>query len=166
MRKMSATLHEKAEIEDFLYREARLLDRYQFDEWLALFTDDAEYFVPLREHLFGDVAPAGHPIIKDDKLLLEARIKKDATGLNHSEIPRSMTTHLISNIIIDEGPNSGEYCVHSNFVVRQGRKLRDEAWWVGRRSDILRRIDGILMIARREIELDATILPRGISIFF
>jgi 3-phenylpropionate/cinnamic acid dioxygenase small subunit len=161
-----ATLEQKMEIAEFLYREARLLDEHRLEEWLELFTDDAEYFMPLREQVQGEVAPAGHPIMRDDKLMLMARVKKDATGMSHVEIPRSMTTHLISNVLVDDGPNPGEFTVLSNFVVRQARKLRDEAWWVGRRTDVLRRVDGGWKIARREVLLDATILPRGISIFF
>ncbi len=31
------------EVEQFLYREARLLDERRFDEWLELFTDDVRY---------------------------------------------------------------------------------------------------------------------------
>lgn len=161
-----ATFEQKAEIAEFLYREARLLDEHRLDEWLALFTDDAEYVVPLREQLQGDTAPAGHPMIKDDKLMLMTRVKKDQTGMSHVEIPRSMTTHLISNVLVDDGAKPGEFTVFSNFVVRQARKLRDEAWWVGRRTDVLRRVDGGWKIARREVLLDATVLPRGISIFF
>jgi 3-phenylpropionate/cinnamic acid dioxygenase small subunit len=160
------TVEEKKEIEEFLYREAWILDEHRLEEWLALFTDDAEYLVPLRENVQGDVEPAGHPIIKDDKLMLMARIRKDQTGLSHVETPRSMTCHLISNIFVDEGPELGEYTVFSSFVVRQARKLRGEAWWVGRRTDVLRRTNGALKIARREVLLDTTVLPRGISIFF
>ena len=54
----------------------------------------------------------------------------------------------------------------SGFIVRQARKLRDEAWWVGRRHDRLRRVEDRWLIARRCIYLDATVLPRGVSIFF
>lgn len=161
-----ATPGQKAEIEEFLYREALLLDQYRYEEWLALFTDDIEYLVPLREQVQDDAGPPGHPIIKDDKLMLRARVMKDASGMSHVEIPRSMTTHLVSNIVIDDGPNHGEVTVRSAFLVRQARKLRDEAWWVGRRTDLLRRVDGGWKIARREVMLDATVLPRGISIFF
>jgi 3-phenylpropionate/cinnamic acid dioxygenase small subunit len=160
------TLEQKIEFAEFLYREARMLDDHKLDEWLTLFTEDTEYIVPLREQVQGDVEPAGHPIIRDDKQMLMARVRKDDTGISHVEIPRSMTTHLVSNVIVDEGPQTGEYTVRSNFVVRQARKLRDEAWWVGRRTDILRRVDGTWKIARREVTLDATVLPRGISIFF
>jgi 3-phenylpropionate/cinnamic acid dioxygenase small subunit len=160
------TLEQRAEVEDFLYREALLLDRFRYEEWLALFTDDIEYVLPLRELVQGDVPPAGHPIICDDKIMLAARVKKDLTGMANVEIPRSMTTHIVGNVVIDPGPKDDELTVYSTFLVRQARKLRDEAWWVGRRTDVLRRVEGKLKIARREVLLDTTILPRGISIFF
>lgn len=160
------TWEQKREIEEFLYREAHLLDEHRFDEWLELFTPDAEYVVPLREHVQGDVTPAGHPIIHDDKTMLMARVSKHATGLSHVETPKSLTCHLISNILVEDTPERDEVEVLSNFMVRQARKLRDEAWWVGRRRDRFRRVDGGWQIARREVLLDATVLPRGISIFF
>lgn len=157
---------QKREIEELLYREAHLLDEQRFDEWLDLFTDDVEYLIPLREHVQGDVDPPGHPIVKDDKLMLTMRVKKHQTGFSHVEIPKSMTCHLITNILVEDGETPDELVVLSTFLVRQARKLRDEAWWAGRRRDLLRRVDGGWKIARREVLLDATILPRGISIFF
>jgi 3-phenylpropionate/cinnamic acid dioxygenase small subunit len=154
------------EVEDFLYREAHMLDEHRLEDWLDLFTEDAEYLVPLREYVQGDVPPAGHPIIKDDKQMLTVRVRKDATGYSHVEIPVSMTCHLISNVVVDQGSDPDEVEVLSAFAVRQARKLRDEAWWAGRRRDRLRRVDGGWKIARREVHLDATVLPRGIAIFF
>ena len=38
----------KQEIEDFLYREAELLDDRRYEEWLDLLTDDVSYFMPMR----------------------------------------------------------------------------------------------------------------------
>ena len=160
------SLEQKREIEEFLYKEAYLLDEHKYDEWLDLFTDDVEYLIPLTEHVQGDVAPAGHPVVKDDKLMLQMRAAKHQTGLSHVETPQSLTGHLICNILVEEGEKPGELDVRSSFVVRQARKLRDEAWWVGRRRDLFRRVNGGWQIARREIRLDSTVLPRGISIFF
>src|SRR5215471_8803104 len=159
------TIEDRQDIEELLYREAHLLDERRFREWLDLFTDDAEYLVPLREHVQGDVGEAGHPIIRDNKDMLLARVMKDETGFSHVEIPVSMTCHLITNIVVDDAPD-GEVQVRSAFMVRQARKLRDEAWWVGRRVDRLRRVGGQWRIAHRCVQLDSTILPRGISIFF
>jgi 3-phenylpropionate/cinnamic acid dioxygenase small subunit len=156
----------KRELEDFLSREAHILDEHRLEDWLDLFTEDAEYLVPLREYLQGDVAPAGHPVIRDDKQMLTVRVRKDATGFSHVETPVSMTCHLISNVVVEEGPDPDEVELLSAFTVRQARKLRDEAWWAGRRRDLMRRVDGGWKIARREVHLDATVLPRGIAIFF
>ncbi len=36
------------EVERFYYDEAALLDSHRYDEWLALFSDDAHYFMPIR----------------------------------------------------------------------------------------------------------------------
>ena len=36
----------RTEVEDFLYREARLADENDYDGWEALWTDDAVYWVP------------------------------------------------------------------------------------------------------------------------
>ena len=35
-----------SDIEKFLFREARLMDEHRYDEWLALWTGDAVYWVP------------------------------------------------------------------------------------------------------------------------
>lgn len=159
------SLEDRIAIEQLLYREAHLLDEHRFKEWLDLLTDDVEYLMPLTEHVQGKVPPAGHPIIRDDKATLMARVAKDDTGFSHVEIPVSMTCHMIGNVLIDQ-EIEGEVQVKSSFIVRQARKLRDEAWWVGRRDDRVRRVDGSWRICRRTVHLDATVLPRGISIFF
>ena len=39
------------EIEQFLYREAELLDERRYEEWLALFAEDAHYFMPMRRNV-------------------------------------------------------------------------------------------------------------------
>jgi p-cumate 2,3-dioxygenase subunit beta len=38
----------RAEVEDFLYHEAALLDEWKLNEWQELLTDDAAYYVPRR----------------------------------------------------------------------------------------------------------------------
>ena len=44
-------------------------------------------------------------------------------------------THLVTNILVEDGQTPDELTVRSTFLVRQARKLRDEAWWAGRRHD-------------------------------
>lgn len=163
---MALSWETKLEITEFLNREAHLLDNHRFEEWLDLFTDDIEYLVPLRELVQGDVEAAGHPIIKDDKTMLTVRVRKDDTGYSHVESPASMTCHMISNIVVEETERSDEVLAHSAFIIRQARKLRDESWWSGRRHDRIRKVGDRWQISSRHVDLDATILPRGVSIFF
>ena len=153
------------EIEDLLFREAHLLDERRFHEWLDLFADDAIYILPLRENLQGDVPPAGHPVIKDDRDMLRARVHALHSGHTNAEAPPSMTCHMVANVVVDE-VSQGEAAVRSAFMIRQVRKQHDEAWWTGRRHDALRLESGGWKIFRREVLLDATVLPRGIHIFF
>ncbi len=40
-------------VEQFLYREVRLLSELRLEEWLDLFTDDARYWMPARETVDG-----------------------------------------------------------------------------------------------------------------
>jgi len=44
----------RAEVEDFLFREAALLDEWKLEEWLTLLTPDATYYVPPNDHPEGD----------------------------------------------------------------------------------------------------------------
>src|SRR5262249_57529693 len=46
--KLAALLLER-EVEDFLVREAALLDEWRLDDWLDLFTDDARDMVPATD---------------------------------------------------------------------------------------------------------------------
>jgi len=164
---VSQALH--YEVEQFLYREARLLDGGQFYEWLDLFTDDARYWMPTREtreRREDEVRKAGElSLIEDDKNFLLTRVKRFDTGLAHAEQPPSRTRHFIMNVEI-VGEENGEIEVHSNILVFQGRYEKSENFFVGKREDRLRKVDGQWRIARRKIVLDQTVLPRVLSIFF
>lgn len=159
------------EIEQFLYREARLLDEGKFHDWLALFTDDVRYWLPIRETL--QHHPDGlHPDdglavshMDDDKDFLTARVKRLDTGVAHAETPPSRTRHFITNVEV-EPADGGELNVYSNFLLYQSRREKSEYLFSGRREDRLRKAESGWMIARRKIVLDQALLPRAISVFF
>jgi len=66
-----------------------------------------------------------------------------------------------------EKHGAGEVTVASNMVVYRSRLDTDEDWWVGRRIDRLRKVDGRWKVARREIYLDQTVLKsKNLSTFF
>ena len=44
----------RSEVEDLLYREAELLDDWELDAWLDLYTQDARYVIPCNDDPAGD----------------------------------------------------------------------------------------------------------------
>lgn len=159
----------RAEVEDFLFHEAALLDEWRLDEWLALLTDDASYRVPSND------APSGDPadtlfLIADDIDRLRGRVARLKDPHAHAEFPHSRTRRLITNVRVSDtkmvpGTNSGEFVpgtilVEANFVVYRFRRGGQEGAFVGRYRYRLRRVDGKLRIALREAILDAEELGR------
>src|SRR5215475_4682359 len=160
------------EVERFYYDEAALLDAHRYQEWLALFSDDVHYFMPIRRtrmqrELDKEFTQPGEMAFFDDnKMLLAGRIAKLQTGRSWAEDPPSRTRHLITNIrvVSDDGQ---QLEVESNFHVYRTRLKSDEDSWIGMRRDILRRVGGSFQIADRKIFLEQTVLlSRNLSNFF
>jgi dibenzofuran dioxygenase beta subunit len=162
----------QVEVEQFLYREARLLDAGQFEAWLELFADEVRYWVPIRESTETGAGefPAPEAIavahIDDDRRGLELRVQRLRTGMAHAETPPSRVRHLIANVEVEPLDGAGRVLARSNFLIFQGRREHAEFLFSGRREDELRRLDAGWRIARRFVFLDHTILPRSISVFF
>jgi 3-phenylpropionate/cinnamic acid dioxygenase small subunit len=161
------------EVEQFLYHEAALLDERRFHEWLKLLADDLEYWMPVRStRARGDeqneFAAAGEGAFFDEtKKLMEIRVRKLDTGYSWAEDPPSRTRHVVSNVRVLEKISDTEVRVGCNFILYRSRLVRDEDWWVGRREDTLRNVNGNWMLARRHIFLDQVgLLSRNLSVFF
>ena len=147
----------RAEVEDFLYHEAALLDEWRLDEWLALLTDDAKYRVPSND------APTGDPantlfLIADDIDRIRGRVARLKDPHAHAEFPHSRTRRLVTNVRVVEKP--GDLEVFANFAVYRMRRGGQESVFVGRYRYILRRVGGTLRIALREAILDSEELGR------
>jgi 3-phenylpropionate/cinnamic acid dioxygenase small subunit len=158
------------EIEQFLYREARLLDERKHEEWLSLFTDDLRYWMPVvstQERGGQEVAgPNEIAYFDDNRQTLSLRVKRLSTGLAFAEEPPSRTRRFISNVEI-RSESEQEVVVLSNFIVYRTRLERDQDLFVGHREDLLRRVDGGWKIASRKMVLDQNVLAaKNLSIFF
>ena len=141
----------RAEVEDFLYHEAALLDAWRLDEWLALLTDDATYRVPSNDQPESDPKSALFTIA-DDIRRIRARVARLKDPHAHAESPRSRTRRLISNVrIVERSP----LVVEANFVVYRYRGNEDVRTYVGRYRYTLVSRDGALRIKAREAILDA-----------
>ena len=173
------------EIEQFLYCEARLLDERRFEAWLALFTDDVRYWMPVRTTRYPRRSKAiavldpgrreedelgkesDLAIFDESKETLGRRVARLDTGMAWAEDPPSRTRHLVTNVEVEPGETEAEIRVYSNFVVYRSRGETEQDFYVGARRDTLRNVDGAWKIARRTIILDQNVLlAKNVSIFF
>jgi p-cumate 2,3-dioxygenase subunit beta len=141
------------EVEQFLYREAELLDAWKLDDWLKLMTDGASYYVPPT-----DKPEASHEealfIVADDAVRLKERVIRLKDPSCHVEYPPSRTRRLITNVRVAPAPD-GAIRVKANFVVYRNRRGGDKRTFTGEYRYILHRQDGELRIHERRAVLDA-----------
>ena len=141
----------RASVEEFLFREAALLDEWRLEEWVHLFTDDARYVVPSTDLPEGD--PARDLVFIDDDIVrLRARAARLNSRHSHRENPRSRTRRFVSNVRVEE-TDDGQLSVFANVLVYRFRS-GEGAPYVGTIEYILRRDGSDLRIADRRAVLD------------
>ena len=155
----------REQVEDFLFREAELLDDWRLDDWVALFTEDARYVVPTTD------LPEGDPrrdlvFIDDDITRLRARAVRLNSRHAHREYPWSRTRRFVSNVRVAE-TGDGELSVTANVMVYRFRS-GEGAPYVGSVHYTLRRDGENLKIAYRRAVLDLEALSwhGAVSIIF
>lgn len=155
-------------VERFLYREARLADEHRYEEWEALWTDDALYWVPAGSD---DADPMTRmSVVHDNRNRIATRIKQLRTGRRHSQIPASRLRRVVSNVeVLDEAVGDeaggdeavgGDLVVEANFVLVESRE-RGTHVWAGRTTYRLRVVDGELRMSYKKVALvdNARVLP-------
>ena len=145
------------ELEQTLYREARLLDQERHDEWLAMLAQDVHYFMPGVETRYRkDKTDTLHDLTRmayynDDLATLTFRVARLQTGTAWSEDPATRYAHLITNIEVELTDVPDEYRVYSNFHSYRSRNEREEDNLIGSREDIWRRDGDSYLLAKRYI---------------
>jgi p-cumate 2,3-dioxygenase beta subunit len=142
-------------VEDLLYLEAELLDAWNLDGWLQLYTEDARYVIPATD------TPEGDPdrdlvLVDDDRMRMTSRVERLNSRRAHREYPHSNTRHLVTNVRPGT-PGAGVLPVTAGFAVFRFRNGRG-TYYVGRYDYRLAVVDGRLLIRHKRVELDLTAL--------
>jgi benzoate/toluate 1,2-dioxygenase subunit beta len=85
----------------FLYKEARLLDERDWDNWLALYDENVEYWMPSWDddgNLTDDPKTQISLIYYPRRAGLEDRIFRIRTDRSSATIPDTRTIHNITNV--------------------------------------------------------------------
>src|SRR5712691_3208338 len=166
------------EIEEFLYAEAELLDERRFEAWLELLTDDIRYWMPMRRNVkFGELerefTREGQDInwFDEGKDTLTRRVQQILTGVHWAEEPLSRLCHMVSNIqLLHVQPSvvaPAEVMVKCRFLIYRNRVETETDLLVGKREDVLRRVNGQWKIRQRKIVLDQNVLlAKNLTFFF
>ena len=154
----------RAEVEDFLFHEAALLDSWKLKEWEDLLTDDATYYVPPNDELEGDYKNTLY-IISDDRERIRQRVIRVLDPNCHAEYPRSRTCRLITNVRI-MGVEGDLVTVASNFVCYRYRRYQREFVYVGTYEHQLRKTAQGFRIKQRRVVLAAHELGQLGSVSF
>ena len=96
-RALRPTAVSRAQVEDLLYDEAALLDAWRMDEWLELWTDDAQYIVPTNDNPDAD-PDQDLMYVNHDLRLLSGLVVRLKSVHAHREYPWSSTRHFVSNV--------------------------------------------------------------------
>ena len=139
------------EVEQLLYREARLLDDWNLDAWLTLYTEDARYVVPTTD------LPEGNPesdlvFIDDDYARMTARTVRLKSRHAHREYPWSRTRRFISNVMVT-AVDGDEIEATASVAVWRFR-AGESSPYVGRYDVKMRRVDGQLRLCHKRAILD------------
>ena len=136
-------------VEQFLYHEARLLDTQRYEEWLALFTDDATYWIPLEQNQKDPFETSS--ILHDDRTLLELRVKQARHPRAHARQPLARTVHQVGNVMASE-EETGDITVNSTLQLVEFRNEKQRLYGalVEHR---LRRAGDTFRIAHKRVEL-------------
>lgn len=153
----------RAEVEDFLYDEADVLDNWRYDDWLALFEDGARYEIPTTDYQGWSLHESGS-FVDDDWDLLQARVKRLKSRKAHAENPHSRTQRLISNVRVFP-QSDGTVRVTASFAVYRARDGHFDTY-VGRYDHLLVVTPGGLRFRRRRSILGHEELPPGARLSF
>ncbi len=150
----------RAEAEQLLYREARLLDERRYEDWQAMFTEDGRYWLPIVMDEDEPDPATSISIIYDDAARIDERVYRTLHTPVLDQNPPSRTARMVSNVEVEPELDGGEAvvrCVQLIGELRPGGRgqvgLNDQRFFMARCEYRLREVEGEWLIARKKVVL-------------
>ena len=142
---------DRAPFEAFIVHEARLLDERRFRDWMALFADDATYWVPAVPDQKSPFDQAS--LFYDDRDLMKTRVDRLEHPRIHVQTPPSRTAHLVGNVVVEQADDGkGEFTVGSTLIMVEYRDDTQRVF-AGRQHHRLRRDGDSFRIVQKRVDL-------------
>ncbi len=158
------------EILDFVYAEAAALDERRHHDWLAMLTDDVVYRMPVRvttAHSLDDSLLVDMAHFDEDRYSLVKRVERFDTEHAWAEDPPSRTRRFVTNVRGWPGDGPDEILSAASVLLFRSRGDRQPPDLISAgRRDTLRRVDGRLKLAQRELAVDESVLrTQNLAVF-
>lgn len=156
-------MSDRAEFEDFLFREAELLDARDYETWLDLFAADGRYWVPLDPAQPEGVAHAS--IFDEDLALLRMRVGHMGHPLAHGHETPPRTSRIVGNVRLVE--QAGERAsLTARFHLLEWHEERHRVFAGRLAHRLVRRAEGWRIALKRVDLLDVDAAHESIQIIF
>ncbi|WP_327657165.1 aromatic-ring-hydroxylating dioxygenase subunit beta [Streptomyces sp. NBC_00483] len=148
-----------AEVEQFLYAEAALLDDWRLEEWVELFTLDCTYEIPATD------VPDSDPgltwsLIHDRRTMLEQRIIRLKKPEAHAEFPHSQTSRIIGNVRLTDRLEQS-LLVEANFLVSRMKAGKFDQYAGRHYYELVPAAEGFLIRRKKSVLAHDRLDPQG-----
>ena len=168
---LDIAVDEQRALERFYFREARLLDNRQYQQWLAMVDPEIRYIMPARSNLMVNNRERGNehmisvdrelegpdsmgcPIREETYVHLMVRVERAFKVNSWSENPPARTRRIIGNVEL-MGREEGMLSVLSNFHLFYARPGSANFLYSGQRRDVLAAAEEGYSILKREVIMD------------
>lgn len=171
------------DVEQFYFREARMLDNREYLQWICLVAEDVRYTMPVRHSCAVDVSKKdteellsvdqdtssglAPPHRDEDYTMLYVRAMRAFKPNSWTDVPPVRTRRFISNVEVLPGEEPNSYKCYSNLMLSYSRHRDDNHLYAAQRCDLLRVVDGDFRIARREVLIDWNVVTApSLGLFF
>ncbi len=142
------------EVEQFIYREAAMVDQSRWQEWLQMYTEDMIYWAPSwvnENELTTDPEAEVSIIYMNNRKELEHRIWRFTSGESPASYPLARTNHMVSNVTLTD-INDDQIVASSNWMSQTYRD-KEQRIYGGFYEHTLVRQDGDLKISKKKVVL-------------
>jgi 3-phenylpropionate/cinnamic acid dioxygenase small subunit len=147
----SSGIPSNQDLAEFVYREARLLDEHEFEDWLALFCEDGRYWMPLE---WGQTDPRlTSSLMYEDKFLLAVRVERLKGNRTFSQKPKSRCHHLLQAPQVDSRDEAANRYVTWTSMHYVETRMDEQALYAAWVTHELTVEDGRLRIKLKRVDL-------------
>lgn len=158
-----------AEATALLNLEAMLLDEQDWDGWLSLYEEDAEFWMPAWK---SETEPTTDPMKELSMIYyagrsgLEDRVQRIRSGKSVASTPLRRTSHMVGNVMLLPDDGTDLAGVKSSFNVHvYDTRAKSQHVFFGRTTHGLVRRGGGLKIRRKKVILANDCIPTMLDIY-